>query len=312
MKNWVEYMIKKAAKEDPSEDFNGNPDIYLHNDGWHFGDWLALDLPDKEACGGATEDDLIGTAFFAYSVSILIKAGHVLGTDVSRYEEIYPKIRAAFIKEYINEDGSLTSYTQTAAVLALHFDLTDNREGTAKQLTDLLKKDGHLTTGFVGTPYLMHVLSDIGETKLAYDLLFRKEFPSWCYSITKGATTMWERWNGLKPDGSFATPAMNSFNHYAYGAVGDWMYEHIAGIGMRKGSKAFEDIIFTPETDERLTFAEASVETAAGKVYSRWEKNEDSYIFTFEVPENAKAEALIKGNKYTLHTGMNKITVTFL
>lgn len=308
MEKWVGYM-RNCAEHKTGKKFKGDPDIYLHNAHWHFGDWLALDLPDKEAVEGATDKNLIATAFYAYSVSILIKAGKVLGKDTAEYEVLYENIRASFRRAYMNKDGSLTSDTQTAAVLALQFGLTDCPEGTAKQLVRLIRKCGHLTTGFVGTPYLLHVLSDIGETRLAYDLLLRKEYPSWCYPVTMGATTMWERWNGLKPDGSFATKNMNSFNHYAYGAVGDWMYEHIAGIGMKDGSCAFRSLVFAPETDDRLTFAEASVETPRGTVASRWEKTDKGFLYTFTVPSDTEAEARIGGEIYTLHTGINKIEV---
>lgn len=307
MEKWVRYMINAAKKEKAGKNFDKNRNIYLHNDHWHFGDWLALDLPDKEAVGGATDKDLIATAFFAYSTSLLIKAGEVLGRDMREYKELYGHIRDAFREEYVRPDGSLTSDTQTAAVLALQFGLTDDREAAAKQLVRLIRACGHLTTGFVGTPYLLHVLSDIGETKLAYDLLLRDEFPSWCYPITKGATTMWERWNGMKPDGTFATKSMNSFNHYAYGAVGDWMTEHMAGIVLPEDGAGYRKVRFAPETDSRFDFVEASVDTRAGTVASRWEKTENGFLFTFTVPENTGAEAVIGGKLYTLHTGINEI-----
>ena len=228
---------------------------------------------------------------------------------MSAYEELYANIVKAFRKEYVKEDGTLTNDTQTACVLALHFGLVENRDAVAKQLVRLLKEWGHLTTGFVGTPYLLHALSAIGETKLAYDLLLRKEFPSWCYPITQGATTMWERWNGYKPDGTFATAGMNSFNHYAYGAVGDWMYERMAGIRQAEGSCGFRELLFAPETDDRFTYVSASVDTVRGTVVSRWEREGDRIRYTFTVPENATAEARINGEKYELCQGKNEITV---
>ena len=307
MKKWVDYMVEKAAKKHPSKDFKGDMCPYLHNDQWHFGDWLALDLPDKEAVGGATDNDFIATAFFAYSTSLLIKAGEVIGKDVYFYKELYPKIVKAFRNAYENADGTLRCNTQTACVLALYFDIASNREAAAKQLTDLVKGAGHLTTGFVGTPYLMHVLSDIGQTKLAYDLILRTEFPSWGYTVVNGGTTMWERWNGLRPDGEFATKSMNSFNHYAYGAVGDWMYENMAGIRQKDGGTAFSDITFRPETDDRLTWVKAEIKTARGTVASEWKKTENGTEYGFFVPEGSKATAEINGKNYELHAGFNKI-----
>lgn len=307
MKKWVDFMRSYALKKNPEEGISTSP--YLYEGHWHFGDWLALDLPDKEAVGGATQKDLIGSAFFAYSTSLLIKASEVLGKECKYYKNLYKNIKKAFINKYIAEDGRIKCETQTACVLALHFGLYNDKEPLARQLTELVNKAGHLTTGFVGTPYLLHVLSDIGENELCYKLLTRKEFPSWCYPITQGATTMWERWNGYKPDGTFATPDMNSFNHYAYGAVGDWMYEKMCGIRQKEGTAGFTDIIFSPITNTAFSFAEAAIETANGRVYSKWEITPEGTVYTFNVPENTKATAEISGKTYKLATGLNKITV---
>lgn len=305
MKKWVDFMRHWALKKKPDEGISTDP--YLYEGHWHFGDWLALDLPDKEAVEGATEKDLIGSAFFYYSTCLFIKASEELGKDCKYYKNLAKNIRKSFIKKYIDENGRMYCETQTAAVLALHFGLYDKKEPLAQQLAGLVKKTGHLTTGFVGTPYLLHVLSDIGESELAYTLLLRKEFPSWCYPITQGATTMWERWNGYKPDGTFATPDMNSFNHYAYGAVGDWMYENMLGIRQKQGSAGFRELVFSPETDSRITFAEGSIITSEGEVFSGWKFCDDRYEFTFIVPENTKATAEIGGKSYELNTGINKI-----
>lgn len=305
MKKWVDFMRSWALKKKPDEGISTDP--YLYEGHWHFGDWLALDLPNKEAVEGATDKDIIGCAFFAYSTSLLIKASEVLGIDCKYYKNLYKNIKKSFIKKYIDTDGKMVCNTQTACVLALHFGLYNEKEPLAKQLTELVKSFGHLTTGFVGTPYLLHVLSDIGENDLAYELLLRKEFPSWCYPITQGATTMWERWNGYKPDGTFATPDMNSFNHYAYGAVGDWMYEKMCGIRQKEGTAGFTDIVFEPIVAKAMDFAEASIETKEGIVASRWEKSGEEVLFTFTVPENTAAIAVIKGKKYVLNTGVNEI-----
>ncbi len=307
MKKWVDFMRSYALKKNPEEGVSTSP--YLYEGHWHFGDWLALDLPNKEAVEGATDKDLIGSAFFAYSTSHLIKASEVLGIECKYYKNLYKNIKRAFIKKYIGEDGKVICNTQTACVLALHFGLYNNKAPVARQLTQLVESYGHLTTGFVGTPYLLHVLSDIGETELCYKLLKRDEFPSWCYPITQGATTMWERWNGYKPDGTFATPEMNSFNHYAYGAVGDWMYERMCGIRQKEGTAGFTDIIFAPETNKAFSFAEASIETANGTVASKWEITENGTEYTFNVPENTKASAVISGKTYKLATGINKISL---
>ena len=307
MKKWVDFMRSWALKKKPDEGISTNP--YLYEGHWHFGDWLALDLPDKEAVEGATEKDIIGSAFFCYSTSLLIKASEVLGIDCRYYKNLLKNIKKAFIAKYIDENGRMYCNTQTACVLALHFGIYENKEPLAKQLTELVKSFGHLTTGFVGTPYLLHVLSDIGENELAYSLLLRNEFPSWCYPITQGATTMWERWNGYKPDGTFATPDMNSFNHYAYGAVGDWMYEKMCGITQKEGTAGFTDIVFSPIISDKFTFAEASIETANGVLSSRWERTDEGTLYTFTVPENTRAVAVLDSVSFTLNTGINKLKI---
>ena len=307
MKKWVDFMRSWALKKKPDEGISTNP--YLYEGHWHFGDWLALDLPDKEAVGGATEKDIIGSAFFYYSTNILIKASEVLGKDCKYYKNLSRNIKKAFIAKYQGEDGKMLCNTQTACVLALHFGLYNDKKPLADQLTSLVREAGHLTTGFVGTPYLLHVLSDIGENELAFSLLLRDEFPSWCYPITQGATTMWERWNGYKPDGTFATAEMNSFNHYAYGAVGDWMYEKMCGITQRDKTAGFKDIIFAPITDKRFTFAEAEIETKNGKISSRWERTENGTAYTFGVPAGVKAEAVISGERYSLSEGINTLLI---
>jgi len=311
MKNWVDYMTLKAKKKvvwEQDEDLEDrSTDPYLHNNQWHFGDWLSLDLPNLEAVSGATDKHLIAQAFFCHSTALLIKAGKVIGKNVESYEELYKKIVDAFNYTYINENGEMTSDTQTACVLALWFDLAKNREPVIKQLLRLVNEKGHLTTGFVGTPYLLPLLSSLGETKLAYDLILRKEFPSWLYPVTKGATTMWERWNGIRPDGEFADVGMNSFNHYAYGAVGAWMYENMAGIRPDGDSPAYEKILFAPETDERLSFVKASIKTKRGEILSQWSRTDEGTEYTFIVPEGSTARAIIGTNELTLNTGINKI-----
>ena len=309
MKKWVDYLETTAREGTHYDDEPKKGSIYLKNTGHHFGDWLSLDLGDKEATAGATDDSLIATAFFCYSTSLYIKACEVLGTRCEHYKELYKNVRKAFIDEYVNDDGTLTSDTQTAYVLALHFDLTPDRKTAAKRLVELLHSFGHHTTGFVGTPYLLHVLSSIGENKLAYDLLLREEYPSWLYTVKAGGTTMWERWNGRWPDGHFANPAMNSFNHYAYGAVGDWMFEKCAGINQTDDSVGYKKIVLSPVTDDRLTHFKASFDSINGTITSEWTKTDGKTEYIFTVPENAEATAVLDGKTYNLNTGVNKISL---
>ena len=223
--------------------------------------------------------------------------GKVLGKDVSSYEELYKNIRTAFIKEFKDN-----LKTQTEHVLALHFELTDNPQAVADSLAALIHKDGDMIqTGFVGTPYILHVLSRYGYVELAYTLLLRKEYPLWLYPISKGATTIWEHWDGIKPNGDIWPVSMNSYNHYAYGAVGDWMYGVMAGINTVESSPGFAKVHFSPVPDERVDWFRAEIDTAFGKVSSYW-WHEDSKV-RYEIVTPVESTAVIDGKSYNLLPG---------
>ena len=184
---------------------------------------------------GGTPKRLIGTAFFAHAARLLSQIALVLGheADAAKYQKEFEKIRVAFQKNFVDADGSITGNTQTAYVLALHFDLLpmEQRQAALDRLIHLIQARGmHLATGFVGTPYLNHVLTQGGRSDIAYALLLQQSYPSWLFPVTNGATTIWERWDGWTPDRGFQDAGMNSFNHYAYGAIGDWLYSTVAGI----------------------------------------------------------------------------------
>ena len=206
------------------------------------------------------------------------------------------------------QNGRMKQETQTAAVLAIVFGLTDNLTETGKQLAENVKKHGRLTTGFIGSTYLLDALTAAGEDETAVDLLLRKEYPSWLYPVTKGATTVWERWNGIFPDGRFADAGMNSFNHYAYGSVFSWMFRRLAGITPVESEPGYKKIVFAPAPDSRIPWVKASIDTAYGTLKSSYEKTESSWNFVFTVPENCTAEAVIFGKNYALKAGENKIT----
>ncbi len=156
-----------------------------------------------------------------------------------------------------------------------------------------MKRFGHLTTGFLGTPLLCQVLSDYGYLDVAYMLLSRTKYPSWLYPVTKGATTIWERWDGIKPDGSFQDPDMNSFNHYAYGAIGEWMYRVVAGIELDESRPGYKHILIQPQPGGGLTYAKASVESIYGRVASDWKIADGKLTLTVEVPPNTTATVRI-------------------
>lgn len=291
MKAWIDWMRERSE--------NGR-----RSGGFHFGDWLGLDSPEG-SYKGSTPDDLIATTYYKYSTELFIKAAHALGRDVSEYENIPAEAAAAFRREYM-ENGRVKNATQTACVLALYFDITDDRAATATQLNELVKRAGHLETGFVGTPYLLHALSDNGYAETVYDLLLRREYPSWLYPISKGATTVWEHWDGIKPDGAMWSTDMNSFNHYAYGAVADWMYGAAAGINSDPDRPGFEHIIFRPVTDRRLDFVKASIDTRRGTVASEWRRENGRIKYIFTVPEGCGASAVIDGEKHEVGVGTHE------
>lgn len=291
MKAWIDWMRERSE--------NGR-----RSGGFHFGDWLGLDSTEG-SYKGSTPEDLIATAYYKYSTELFIKAAHALGRDVSEYENIPTEAATAFRREYM-ENGRVKNATQTACVLALYFDITDDRAATATQLNELVKRSGHLETGFVGTPYLLHALSDNGYAETAYDLLLRREYPSWLYPISKGATTVWEHWDGIKPDGTMWSTDMNSFNHYAYGAVAGWMYGAAAGINSDPDRPGFEHIIFRPVTDRRLDFVKASIDTRRGTVASEWRRENGRIKYIFTVPEGCCASVIIGGEKHEVGAGTHE------
>ncbi len=205
-------------------------------------------------------------------------------------------IKNSFQKEFVTPNGRLSEPTQTAQILALYFNLVAEKD--RKRIIDTLaeyieERDGHLTTGFVGTPYLCHVLSENGYIELAYKLLEREEYPSWLYPITKGATTIWEHWDSIKEDGSFWPDDMNSFNHYAYGAIGDWLYQVVAGIKTDKDNPGYKHIIIAPKPGGSLTTATATLESMYGQIKSAWELLDSKMVLELIIPANTLATVLL-------------------
>ncbi|MBO5290172.1 MAG: family 78 glycoside hydrolase catalytic domain [Clostridia bacterium] len=292
MKKWIDFMENNGTEK-------GLFDAHEH----HFGDWLSLDA-GNEATGGLTDKNLIGSAYLAYSNSLFIKMGKAIGKDMSYYEDLYEHSIKAYRKKFLNT-GKTEHETQTSNVLALHFNLTDNREREAEKLVKDIEACGHLKTGFVGTPYLLHTLTEIGRADLAYKLLLRKEFPSWLFPVTRGSTTMWERWDGMKEDGSFATPEMNSFNHYAYGSVGDWLYKTVAGIDYDINEPGYKHIIFRPLPCKALGYAKARIITDNGDIISGWEYTGtgNECKFTFTIPNGCHATLYLDNEEYEFESG---------
>ena len=286
MKAYVE-SINKVAKDD------------LWNTGFHFGDWLFYrPEDDNDGKSAVTDKYLIAQCFYAHSTQLLINAATVLNKkeDMALYTAQLSRIKAAFMKEYVSPNGRLISGTQTAYTLALNFDmLPENlRQQAAKRLVDNIESYGnHLTTGFLGTPYLCHVLTRFGFTNVSYKLLLQEKYPSWLYPVKMGATTIWERWDGQKPDSSFQSVGMNSFNHYSYGAIGDWMYRQMVGLDTYEDGAGYKHSKVQPHIGGGFTNASASLDTYYGKLSSGWKlQGEDIYLDVI-IPANTTSSVFI-------------------
>jgi alpha-L-rhamnosidase len=251
-----------------------------------YGDWLNINAE--------TPKDLIGTAFFAHVSRLLSTIAGVLGKakEQAEYAKLFEDVRRAWQKRFVTPDGLIVAQTQTAYVLALHFDLLDEamRPRVFQALVENIESRGrHLSTGFVGTPYLNHVLTRFGRADLAFALLEQTTYPSWLYPITQGATTMWERWNAYTHDGGFGDASMNSYNHYAYGAVGDWMYGTVAGIEISPAAPGYREIVIHPHVGGTLKHAKASLETLHGRLESAWTLDGTQLTLTVTIPPNTTA-----------------------
>ncbi len=281
MKKWVEFERARSG-----------PD-YIWDGDFHFGDWLAFATTRSDYPGATTGKDLIATAMFAHSADLLHRAARVLGKqdDAKRYADLSKTVKDAFVKEFVTSTGRVGENTQTAYVLALEFDLLPEelRAKAAKKLADDVRERKHLTTGFVGTPYLCRVLTRYGYLDEAYMLLNREEYPSWLYPVKQGATTIWERWDGQKPDGSFQDKGMNSFNHYAYGAIGAWMYATMAGLDIDEASPGYKHSFIRPLPGGGFTSVKATHESMYGTVGSAWTLENGRFELAVEVPPNTHA-----------------------
>lgn len=258
-----------------------------------FGDWLQPYAADNK---GGTPHNLLATAFYANSVQILADTARVLGKrfDAEKYEAEAAAAKRAFAHHFFGSDGKLqnTTETQTAYILAIAFDLipSELQIQAATHLVQLIDAaDGHLRTGFLGTPHIAQVLDSSDNQEVAFSLLFKETYPSWFFSINQGATTMWERWNSYSHKDGFGNSGMNSFNHYAYGAIGQWMYERVAGLAPDPAHPGYKYIIFQPNPGGLLTSASASLETPYGQASCGWEKQVDKLVVTAVVPPNTTA-----------------------
>ncbi|MHB0753742.1 alpha-L-rhamnosidase [Polaribacter sp. M15] len=286
MKAWVGYHQKKS-KNNISNMMS-------------FSDWLQP-YPESGKNTGDTSRNLIGTAFFARSAKLTALAAEVLGKteEQAKYEGIYKEVASAFDKRFFDETGKVkgATETQTSYLLALAFDLLPDskvKNAQANLLRKLKEADYHLRTGFLGTPLLSKVLDEMGEIDMVYKLIFNETYPSWFYSINQGATTIWERWNSYSKTEGYNPMSMNSLNHYAYGAIGEWMYERIGGIAPLEAG--YKTIKIAPEPRKPLTSASTSLETPYGKVSSSWKVQGNEFQLSVTIPPNTTAKVFILAN----------------
>ncbi len=275
MTRWVEWCRVHSTNLIRDKDRGGD-----------YGDWLSI--------GADTPKDLIGTAYFAYSTDLLARSYRAVGdtANAAKYEKLFRDIKAAFIKRYVKPDGRIHGNTQCCYAMALKFNLLpdDLRTKAAQYLEDDIRAKGwHLSTGFVGVSYLLPVLTQASKINTAYRLLMQDTFPSWLFSVKHGATTIWERWDGWTPDKGFQNPGMNSFNHYALGSCGQWLFDTVAGIGLDPEQPGYKHIIIHPRVGGGLTWARASLRSIHGEIVSLWKLKDGAVTLDVTIPANTSA-----------------------
>ena len=290
MKLWTDYI------RSVDRDYCGNR--HLWNYGFHFADWLALDNYHKDSPFGGTDPYFVASAYYLYSAELTAKAAETLGKteEAQEYAQVVAQVRKAMQEEYVTSTGRLAVDTQTALVLALHFHIVPDwaKERTVQELKRKLDEEEiHLTTGFVGTAYLCKTLSEIGLSDYAYTLLLNEDYPSWLYEVNMGATTVWERWNSVLPDGSISDTGMNSLNHYAYGAVLEWMYRYMGGLNPDETRTGFKKFFIKPEPDERFSHVSLRFDSPYGIIESKWERVSQGIRFEVTVPFDTQAEFVV-------------------
>lgn len=289
MKGWLEYIHRQDEQ-------TGNRGLW--QTGFHFGDWLALDGEDPTFPTGATEQFYVASAYYYLSASLTAKAARVLGYngDAEEYERLTDKIKAAMRAEYFTENGRLAVPTQCGYAIALAFGFCPEefKARVAADLNAKLEKDhGKLKTGFVGTPCLCKVLSEYGYNEMAYTLLLNEDCPGWLYPVRMGATTIWERWNSILPDGAINPEGMNSLNHYSYGSIVEWMYRHMGGINPVEDAPGFAEVLWSPKPDYRMSSARVRCDTPVGAYESGWRIEGERLHFTLTVPFGGRARAVL-------------------
>jgi alpha-L-rhamnosidase len=284
--------------------------------GWQFGDWLDPKAPPDDPAAARTDPDLLATAFFAHSARLLSAACAVIGRsdDAAKYTELSERVTQAFRAEFSTPRGRLITESQTAYAIALAFGLLEPSQvgGAVERLAAMLKRDGMtIGTGFLGTPWICPVLADHGRDDLAYRLLTQERCPSWLYPVTKGATTIWERWDAIRPDNTINPGEMLSFNHYAFGAIGAWLYHRVAGLQADPAHPGWRRFTVAPLPGGDLEYARARVDTPHGKAECGWAIHGSSFELRVRVPPNTRATVVLptNGDTHEVGSGVHQWTV---
>lgn len=322
-KAWVDYM--DTCAKSANENYKDTPAYRTYTDGeldanyiwdtrFHYGEWLEADASDNDLGGGMKEffikqltfsDPLVATAYYAYSTRLLSEIAEIIGKkeEGRKYFRLYQKVKRVYNKYFIQEDGSILDDRQAPNIRTLAFDLADEdkKQLVADRLAVMVKQnDYHLNTGFLSTPFILQVLADYGYTDIAYRLLEQETIPSWLYAVKKGATTIWESWRGITPEGE----ASGSLNHYSYGAVCNFLFAGVAGIRPNIEIPGYKHFTIKPIIGGTLTKALARYESIYGTIESSWEKTKDGIVYNFTIPVNTTATVMLPGS----NNGVEKIT----
>lgn len=296
MKDWVNWIDRKDSEREVKKN--------LYDFGFQFGDWLALDGFTEQSLKGSTEDAYIGSMYYCQSAKLVYEMAKRLGNkqDEIHYKNLYRMIRDAILAEYFTDNGRLAVDTQASYVIALKFGIYKNKERVLQQFTHRLQMDGYkIRCGFVGAPLLCTVLAENGLYETAYDFLLNESFPGWLYCVNLGATTVWERWNSLLPDGTISGTGMNSLNHYSYGSVMEFLYAYAAGI--RPLDPGFTKAVIAPNPDVRLPKMECTFDSVSGRYICNTEIHTSGKVTVeIEIPFGAEADVTLpRSAEKTMH-----------
>ena len=299
MKAWVDKVDSVAGPE------------HLWGQGYQFGDWLDPGAPPEDAGQAKADPAVVATAYFFRSASVLARAAHRIGNmaDASKYKELRERVRDAFLREYVSDDGVVRSDCQTVYALALAWDIIADhalRHRLGVRLEQLVREAGYcVSTGFLGTPVILEALTRSGHSDAAVRMLLNRERPSWLYAVSLGATTIWERWDSMLPDGSINPGAMTSFNHFAYGAIADWMFRRLAGVTAL--SVGYREVQIEPMVTDHLNSVEARVDTAYGRIVAGWSVIDGTMRVSATIPAGTSGRILLPdGSEHHVSHGTHR------